>query len=207
MLRLPLSSSIVHYRSLSSTIDSYKIHQKSMFVFLRPVLPARHWKAYRNSCHWAIAVKHWRCSWSCRARSALQGNNHMRIVNGSDMITFPTAIELKSHLMSLLSLLFETQIFSHLLLDVACTLRWRRKRTWSSLKHRCAVRCALRSARRSRKSRCSSQQLQGSRATVPILCTRVKCIYIYILWFNNFTSHFTTNWMPQQVSVKFSNQV
>ena len=178
-----------------------------MFVFLRPVLPARHWKAYRNSCHWAIAVKHWRCSWSCRARSALQGNNHMRIVNGSDMITFPTAIELKNHLMSLLSLLFETQIFSHLLLDVACTLRWRRKRTWSSLKHRCAVRCALRSARRSRKSRCSSQQLQGSRATVPILCTRVKCIYIYILWFNNFTSHFTTNWMPQQVSVKFSNQV
>ncbi len=37
---------------------------------LRTVLLAKQWKACRSNCHWAIAEKHWRWSWSCRARRA-----------------------------------------------------------------------------------------------------------------------------------------
>ena len=46
------------------------VHYSECTETLHTVLPAKQWKACRSNCHWAMAEKHWRWSWSCRARRA-----------------------------------------------------------------------------------------------------------------------------------------
>ena len=57
---------------LPNQSDSYVVESGSIWWWQRSHLSfwAKQWKACRSNCHWAIAPKHCRCSWSCRARSA-----------------------------------------------------------------------------------------------------------------------------------------